>query len=531
MHRKTQIINGVEYVYEDTCYWDAKKKRGDHKRNYIGKMVEGAFVPNKRYLLRLELEKTKQEAPKQGPAPVKECHREFYGATYLLDKIGETAGVTQDLKQCFPSLYKHLLSVIYFLILEDKPLYRFHKWSFTHCHPLKHDLPSQRSSELFSLITEADKMKFFKLQAERRLETEFLAVDSTSISSYSSLIKQAKYGKNKDGDKLPQINLLLLLGQNSGLPTYYKKLPGNIPDVKTVTNLLKDVDFLKLDKVKLVMDRGFYSADNVNAMYRQHYKFLVGGKLSLSFIKKKLEEIRFTLRTREYYHADGKIFAMGQLQEWPYEEKKPRSGEVVNDKRRIYVLYYYNAQKAVDDQNRFYEELDMYEAELKSGKLNPEHQKQYDKYFIYGATPVRGMRVEAKQEAVADAEKNFGYFALLSNGISDPMEALRTYRLKDLIEKAFGNLKERLNMRRESVTSEENLDGKLFVQFVALIYLCRIKKVMDEKHLFAKYTLAELLDELDVIELYQQPNHATHVGEITAKQKALFEAFGFEAPV
>ena len=111
------------------------------------------------------------------------------------------------------------------------------------------------------------------------------------------------------------------------------------------------------------------------------------------------------------------------------------------------------------------------------------------------------------------------------------MEALRTYRLKDLIEKAFGNLKERLNMRRESVTSEENLDGKLFVQFVALIYLCRIKKVMDEKHLFAKYTLAELLDELDVIELYQQPNHATHVGEITAKQKALFEAFGFEAPV
>ena len=43
--------------------------------------------------------------------------------------------------------------------------------------------------------------------------------------------------------------------------------------------------------------------------------------------------------------------------------------------------------------------------------------------------------------------------------------------------------------------------------------------------------MEELLDELDVIELYQQPNHATHVGEITAKQKALFEAFGFEAPV
>ena len=40
---------------------------------------------------------------------------------------------------------------------------------------------------------------------------------------------------------------------------------------------------------------------------------------------------------------------------------------------------------------------------------------------------------------------------------------------KDVVEKSFGNLKNRLNMRRPNVSSEESLDEKLFVQFVALM--------------------------------------------------------------
>lgn len=59
----------------------------------------------------------------------------------------------------------------------------------------------------------------------------------------------------------------------------------------------------------------------------------------------------------------------------------------------------------------------------------------------------------------------------MSNDIKDTLEALRIYLLKDLEKKSFYNLKERLSMRRTSVSSEEHLEGKLFVQFVELIYL------------------------------------------------------------
>ena len=81
-----------------------------------------------------------------------------------------------------------------------------------------------------------------------------------------------KYGNNKDHDPLPQLNLALLFGENSRLPVYYRKLPGNISDVKTIQNLLADIDFLQIGKVKLVMDRGFYSENNINALYQKHYK-------------------------------------------------------------------------------------------------------------------------------------------------------------------------------------------------------------------------------------------------------------------
>ncbi len=42
----------------------------------------------------------------------------------------------------------------------------------------------------------------------------------------------------------------------------------------------------------------------------------------------------------------------------------------------------------------------------------------------------------------------------------DAFTALHLYRMKDVVEKAFGNIKERLNMRRLLVSSEKELDGK-----------------------------------------------------------------------
>lgn len=72
---------------------------------------------------------------------------------------------------------------------------------------------------------------------------------------------------------------------------------------------------------------------------------------------------------------------------------------------------------------------------------------------------------------------------------------------------------------RYSVSSETGLEGKLFVEFVALIYLSHIKQEMEEKGLFSKYTMHQLLDELDVIECFTEPGKAPIQGEVLKKQE------------
>ena len=250
---------GVTYVYESISYWDKDKRQSRAKRRCIGRIAPGTkeVIPTQK---REALTGSGKEA-KRGPVPITRTARSFYGATYLFDRIGDDTGVKEDLKACFPDSYRQILSIAYYLILEDRnPLSRFPRWAVIHHHPHGDVISSQRSSELFASIAEEARQRFFRLQGKRRVEKEYLAYDSTSISSYSQCLRQVRYGKNKDHEHLAQLNLSLLFGQESRLPFYYRKLSGNIPDVKTLRKLLADMNTLGYEKIKVVLNRGFFSA-------------------------------------------------------------------------------------------------------------------------------------------------------------------------------------------------------------------------------------------------------------------------------
>jgi len=171
-----------------------------------------------------------------------------------------------------------------------------------------------------------------------------------------------------------------------------------------------------------------------------------------------------------------------------------------------------------------------WQEELESGRCHPDHEQQYAKYFEVKSTPVRGTKIIAKEEVLAAAKRNYGYFALLSNELKDAVEALEIYRNKDLVERAFDNLKERLNLRRVAVSSEQSLDGKFFVQFIALIFLFYITKKMKENNLFKNHTMQEVLDELDIIECFEVPGRKLQVGETTKRQVDFYTKLGVTPP-
>ena len=516
--------SGITYVYESVSYWDKEKKQPRSKRTLIGRLdpTTGEIVPTDGRGKR-RAQKEADQIIQKGPVPVVKTDRLFFGATYLLDQIGEVTGLTADLKTCFPNTYKQIQSIAYYLVLEDQnPLFRFKKWAAIHRHPYGRDIPSQRSTEIFQSVTEEAKMHFFRLQGKRRVEKEYWAYDSTSISSRSDTLRQVKYGKNKDDDHLPQINLALVFGEESRLPFYYRKLAGNVPDVKTIQELLRELDILGYEKIKLVMDRGYYSVENINALFKKHMKFLCGTSSALSFAKEYIREIGSKKDHYEYYNSNLELYVFTRTIVWDYEQERPYKGDVIKEERRMYLHLYFNPDKFSDDGKAFNRKLDTLKNELLSGHRVPEHEKEYRKYFEMKETPKRGISLTVKQDAVDAAHERYGFFVLISNEVKDPVTALSLYRMRDVVEKAFWNVKERLNLRRTMTSSESSLEGKLFVEFIALIYLSYIQKKMEEKGLFATYTLHELLDELDVIECFMEPGKSLIQGEVLKKQEQIY---------
>lgn len=522
---------GITYVYENQPYWDKDKQQSRAKRTLIGKLdpQTGELVPTRAYR---KTDRANEDKPvKRGPVPINKVQRSFYGASYLLDQIGQMTGVTQDLKICFPTTYKKILSIAYYLILEENnALSRFSHWQRLHAHPYGEDIPSQRSSELFQSIDEEGRMTFFKKQGKRRIEKEYRAFDITSISSYSETLCQVKKGRNKEHDRLAQINLALLFGQESGLPFYYRKLPGNITDVKTVKQLMAEFDVMGYKKVSIILDRGFYSKDNINLLYKNHQKFIIGVKLGLNYVKSVLEEERENLKLWSNHMPQFGAYGICRSIEWDYEQERPYKGDVLTGTRRAYLHVFYNPEKAAHDQISMNDYLNSLHRDLVEGTKKDYRMKDYDKYFDVTTTPKRGKKVTPNEEAMRQAAQNYGYFALLSNEVKEPAKALSLYRSKDIVEKGFGNLKDRLSFRRMEVSSELSLNGKLFVEFVALIYLSYVKKKMQDANLFDKWTLQGLLDELDMIELFESPEHGRLLGEVTKKQEALFAASGIAPP-
>ena len=519
---QTNKKTGITYAYESISHWDKEKQQSRAKRKCIGKVdpITKEIIPT---------HKKRLDAKSQ--MSISESKRSFYGATLLFDKIGEKIGLTDDLKNCFPDTYKQILSIAYYLILEDRnSLSRFGKWAATHKHPHGENISSQRSSEIFASISNDSKERFFYKQGKRRAEKEFWAYDTTSISSYSKCLSQVKYGINKDHDPLQQINLAMLFGETSGLPFYYRKLAGNITDVKTVKSLLRDMAAYGFRKVKLVMDRGFYSEANVNFLYKDHKKFLMGTKNNLIWIQNEIKKIKNTINSWENYIEQYDIYAQTTALKWEYKEKRPIKKDTLKKSKRMYLHIYYNKGKKADAEIKFHKKIIKLKRELESGKRNSKHEKQYTKYFKISKTAKKGIVVTVKNDAILKEESNFGYFTLISNDVKDATTALEIYRNKDLVEKGFNDLKGRLDFRKPGVSSDLSIDGKLFVEFIALIFLSYIKKQMQEKEMFSNYTMQEVLDELDIIECFKRPKHKLYIGEVTKRQINLFEDMDIAFP-
>lgn len=128
-------------------------------------------------------------------------------------------------------------------------------------------------------------MMFYRRRATLRAEKECLALDISSISSWSELINYVECGYNRDHEKLPQINLAMLFGEKSHLPVFSRIYPGSIHDVSTLAGMVTFIEQLSLKQMHFVMDKGFYSEPGLQLLADKYIKFACGVPFTNKFIK------------------------------------------------------------------------------------------------------------------------------------------------------------------------------------------------------------------------------------------------------
>lgn len=512
------------YVYESVSWWDKEKKQSRSKRTLIGKRdpMTNEIIPTDKRNIKA---KQKKEALKDSAFDIAQSFkRENYGGFHLFNEIAKKLHIIDDLEQLFPENFRQIIDMAIFLNLShSNSLSTLADWRYTHYLPSSmNQLKGQRLSEVLKVIKHDHQQEFFKQQIKHHSEDEFWIYDTTSISSYSEALERVQYGYNKESDPLAQLNIGMVIGEKSGIPVMYRDITGNIPDNKTIPWLISLFDMMDKRPIQLVLDRGFYSKSNIQLMQKENIHYIIAGKKSTNVIKEAIQQVLPTIknfqnldRTTNYYSQSinvGKAYqSVGQ-----------------KSYRPVIAHVYYDSQQAEEKQLNFDYQLSEWKEQLEKNDLSKE--KEWEKYFSYRLNEGIVQSISENIEVIQEKKKMMGYFVLLTSTTLNSKRVLERYRNKDLVEKSFHYLKDRLSGRRMRVSQRQTLEGKLFVQYIALILSMYMKKKMEDHQLFEKYTMNQIIALINRIERLEHPEYGYTIGEVLEEQIQLFKQLEIPNP-
>lgn len=508
---KVKAKNGRIYVYEVDSFWNKEKKKPDSRRKCIGHINEltGEIVPNRP---RAKNGSGFRQSKSGSRITVTGC-----GSFSIVDKAAHETGVIDCLRRVFPNHWPYIMTCCQFLASAGDPLYLIDRWSAHNETYLPDGLISQRASELLPCLTLSKQQEFFRTWIAHNGSKEYFALDITSISSYSEFISMVKYGYNRDHEPLPQINLLMITGQKSRLPIYFMPLDGKIKDVKALKSVLENQTMIAPKTLSLIMDKGFFSLYNLEALYKNHFHFALGVPFTSRIAREAVEKYRDKIES--HYNvvsvSGNEVYGVTDLQKW--------------EGHRLYLHIYFDSDKAAGEKKAFNHKLHTtYEALCSGEKIKDE--EFAEKYFIIKETKVRGRKVLYNDEAIESHLKNrVGWFVMASNFIKDKKEALAIYREKDSVEKSFDDLKNQMDMKRLRVHSEEAMNGRIFLQFIALILTVWIRQKLSEAKWAKKYSYQEIMNEIGELKKISELGKRKNLTlQTTSLQNQIIELFGLK---
>ncbi len=192
------------------------------------------------------------------------------------------------------------------------------------------------------------------------------------------------------------------------------------------------------------------------------------------------------------------------------------------------------AYSIITGSNRMQDVLDKYKG--KQVQIDKKFEQYFDLiYYHEGKEDECFVCAKERGDVIKREMELLGYFVIITSKKMTAKEALILYKSRDVSEKLFRADKTYLGNKSFRVHSEESIQGKLFVSFIALIIRNKIYTTLQEYMIENKikknyFTVPQAIRELEKIEMISMRGNKHYIDHaVTKTQKDILKAFKIDA--
>lgn len=499
------------------------------KRSIIGKTIPdqpGKMFPNEKFTEYFP----NAVLPEKLPEAYRSCCLRI-GSYVVMRRVMEEYKLPEMLQKRFGAKAGLFLDLVAYMIVDEENAGQYYP-DFAFSHPLFSEnmriYSDSTVSRFLSSISQEQILGFLDdwNKGRNRKQRIYISYDSTNKNCEAGDINLIEYGKPKDDKGFPIFNVSIAFDTTNRVPLLYEEYPGSIVDVYQFTFLVDKITDYGYKNAGFILDRGYFSKDNIQYMDKNGYPFIMMVKGCKALVSSIILENRNTFETDRScsiraYRAYGKT-----VKSRLYED---------DTKDRFFHIFF-NASRQVAEREKLEVQIDKYKAFLdKQIGTTINLGKTYQKYFMLHYNKDKELVGYSERSDVIQRELELsGYFCIITSEKMTAADALILYKGRDISEKLFRTDKSFIGSKSMRVQSAEALSAKIFAEFVALIVRNRIYNLLKETMVRIEksnnyLTVPAALRELEKIEMVRRTDGKYRLDHaVTKKQKTILSSFGMD---
>ena len=522
--------NGTTYVqYQYGSEYKSDRKYAVPLRTIVGKKSgddPSRMIPNEKFQTYFP----DVEIPDELPFAYRSCCLKI-GACVVVRKVLDEYRLQQMLKKLFDDDTGLILDLIAYLIIEEENAGQYYP-DFAFNHPLFSEkmtiYSDSKVSRLLNSISKDQCISFLDDWNRNRDHRSriYISYDSANKNCDAGDIDIVEYGKAKDDKGLPVFNLSIAMDKTNRVPLFYEEYPGSVTDVSQFTFMVDKVIEYNYKKIGFILDRGYFSKDNIRYIDENDYTFIIMCKGRRSLVSSLVLDNQGSFETkRDAAIRAYKVYGTTVMARLYEDDTKDR-----------YFHIYYNPSKQAGERELLEQRIEKLRQfmDKRVGKEEKFGKACQDYFHLHYNKKGVFLGADERADVIEKQLRLCGYFCIITSEKMTASQALIQYKGRDISEKLFRSDKTFIGSRSERIQSSRSMSSKIFIEFVALIVRNRIYNLLKEQMIRMetrqKYmTVPAAIRELEKIEMVRRNGGLYKLDHaVTKTQKIILSSFGLD---